>query len=137
MSLAKLAPATVLIAVALGACGTGTKPVAGTIAPGAQSAGRASIDDPRTNSPDRVKCLKAHHLQVVKVGRTGLQIGTAPGSPQVVFTPTAGVAQGDVMQGYRWAQGAEVIGAALVYPHQAADSELKTIEACIAQGVAG
>jgi hypothetical protein len=30
-----------------------------------------------------------------------------------------------------------VIGSALLYPHQASDSELKKIEDCLAQGVKG
>jgi hypothetical protein len=34
-------------------------------------------------------------------------------------------------------QGAEVIGSALVYPHQTPDSVLSSIEACLAQGVQG
>jgi hypothetical protein len=52
-----------------------------------------------------------------------------------VFSPTPGAAQAYQIDGS--AQPAEVIGSALVYPHQAPDSVLSGIEACLAQGVQG
>jgi hypothetical protein len=53
----------------------------------------------------------------------------------VVFTPTPGAAQAAQIQAQ--AQGAEVIGSALLYPAQASDSELSQIETCLAQRVQG
>jgi hypothetical protein len=138
MSFAKPAVAAVLLAMALSACGTKTQPLAGTIAPTATTEGRGKIDDPRTAQSNHVKCLQKHHFAVSKVGvsgRPGLQIGALPAGPTVLFEPTPGQAQGDQILGH--AQGAEVIGAALLYPNQASDKDLKTIETCLAQGVLG
>jgi hypothetical protein len=47
--------------------------------------------------------------------------------------PTAGIAEGQQIQGK--AQGAEVIGAALLYPNHASGVELTVIENCLGQGV--
>jgi hypothetical protein len=96
------------------------------------SAGRGRVDNPRTQA-GRLQCLRAHHLPVTEVGTTGLQIGQLPGGPTISFTPTPGSAQAAQLNGQ--AQGAEVIGSALVYPNQASDSELGVIENCVAQGV--
>lgn len=138
MSLAKLVPACVPIALAVAACGGSVaNPVAGSAS---AAKGRGKVDNPRTNQPNHVACLRQDHLSVVSTsiyGRPGIQIGSPPSGPTVVFEPTPGVAQGDQMQGNRAFQGAEVIGSALLYPNAASDKELSKVEACIAQGVAG
>ena len=66
-----------------------------------------------------------------------MRIGPASSGPSVVFEATPGIAQGDVLHGITSAQGAEVIGSALLYPNGGSDSELKKIEECLAQGVSG
>lgn len=137
MSLAKPVLLAALATVTLSACASTAKPLAGTVSPNGKPIGRGRIDDPRTDKPNHLACLRQHHLQVTEIGQDTLQIGAAPNGPRVVYTPTSGVAQGDVMLGYRWAQGAEVIGAALVYPNQAPGSVMKTVEDCVAQGVSG
>jgi hypothetical protein len=53
----------------------------------------------------------------------------------VTFLATPGAAQYAQISGS--AQGAEVIGAALLYPNQAPDSELSLIENCLSSGVQG
>ncbi len=121
-----------LLAVGLSACGSSAVPPAGSAAALAGTNLHGRIDDPRTS---HIQCLRAHGLPVVRVGQSGLQIGAAPGGPTVTFTPTAGAAQADQIRNL--VQGAEVIGAALLYPNQAPDSELNTVERCIAQGVKG
>jgi hypothetical protein len=132
MSIAKLLPAAACVALALSACGTTARPVAGSIPPTAPTAGHAKVDDPRTT---HITCLRAHHLQVIEQGQTNLLIGTAPGDPTVTFTPTPGAAQTDQITGR--VESAEVIGSALLFPHQASDAELQVIEDCLAQGVSG
>ena len=97
--------------------------------------GRGQIDSPLTTSPDRVTCLRAAHLPVRSVGPTTLQIGSLPTGATVKFEPSPGVAEGLQLQGVRLAQGAEVIGAALLYPRQAPDSEVTAIENCLSVGV--
>ena len=128
MSLAKRAVPCALAALALGACG-------GTAVHPTSRSSRGRIDDPRTAKADRVQCLRNDHLPVQEIGLTGLQIGPAPAGPRVVFTPTPGAAQAAQIDAQ--AQGAEVIGAALLYPDQGSDAELDQIETCLAQGVSG
>ena len=52
-----------------------------------------------------------------------------------MFQPTPGAAQGEQIDGQ--AQGAEVIGTALLYPNQAPDELLSKVETCVAKGVPG
>ncbi len=137
MSSAKLAVACGLAAVALSACGIAAKPVAGTIAPGATSAGRARVDDPRTTKTNYLKCLRQDHLQVTEVGKDGLQVGSLPAGPTIVFEPTPGITEGLQIQGVAQARGAEVISSELLYPHGGSDKELKKIETCLDTGVKG
>jgi hypothetical protein len=137
MSFAKLAVLTTLVAVPLFGCGSSAKPVAGTGLPNSHALGRGRVDDPRTNKPNHVECLRQAKLPVTEVGQTALRIGSAPGGPTVQFLPTPGAAQAAMIQGERQAQGAEVIGSALLYPNKASDRILKAVEDCLAHGVAG
>lgn len=134
MSSAKLAVVSSLAAVALAGCGAiNVKPVASAGSSTLVSRGR--IDDPRTTRNNHIQCLRRQNLPVQEVGTTGLQIGTAPGSPWILFAPTPGAAQTDQIEGKH--PGAEVVGNALVFPNGASDAELKVIEDCVAQGVTG
>jgi hypothetical protein len=94
--------------------------------------GRGKVEDPRTTA-GRLECLRAHHLPVVKVGGTALQIGALPAGPTVQFEPSNGAAETRQVEGT--AQGAEVIGSALLYPHQAPGAELTQIENCVDRGM--
>ena len=51
------------------------------------------------------------------------------------FEATPGAAQALQIQGE--AQGAEIIGSAVVYPNQASDSLMNVVEGCVAKGVSG
>ncbi|MGI8428762.1 MAG: hypothetical protein ACR2OB_05530 [Solirubrobacteraceae bacterium] len=135
MSSAKLAALSGLVTLGLCACASTAKPLAGTIHPTASPLSRGRIDDPRTARSDHIKCLQQAHLPVVKVGTSELQLGPPPAGPTIDFAPTPGTAQGRQIDGS--AQGAEVIGGALLYPNQASDAELGTIETCLAKGVLG
>jgi hypothetical protein len=116
--------AAALSTLALSACSvTANKP-----------AGRGQVSDPRTES-GRLACLRAHHLPVSEIGATAIQVGPLPDGPTIRFASSPGAAEGDQIQGL--AQGAEVIGSALLYPNQASDSELNVIEDCVARGVNG
>jgi hypothetical protein len=131
-------------ALALSACGTSSKPVAGSttgapaISTTGKPAGRGVVDDPRSR---HLQCLLAHHLPAVAIGTTtsmrlpGIQVGQPPVGPTVAFEPTPGSAQQAQITGQ--VQSAEVIGSALLYPNQAPDQELKVIEDCLAVGVTG
>ncbi len=140
MSSAKLALAIGLAAISLSACGTAAKPQAGTLK--ATTKQHAGIDDPRKK---HLECLRQEHIPVaefettavagVPPGYPGLQIGTQPYGPTVVFEPTPGAAQETQIDGQ--VQSAEVIGSALLYPNQASDALLAKVEPCIAKGVSG
>jgi hypothetical protein len=97
--------------------------------------GHGQVDSPITNNPDRVACLRSAHLPVRLVGPTALRIGSPPAAARVTFEPTPGAAQALQIEGVRSAQGAEVIGAALLYPNQASAGELTQIENCLSQDV--
>jgi hypothetical protein len=137
MPSAKLAAAIALSALSLTACGISSKPEAGT--PKAIANGHKGLDDPRTK---HTACLEqahiAFHLEQLRVaGKTlpSFQVDTAPSGPTVSFEPTPGDAQGVQIQAE--AQGAEVIGSALLYPNQATDKLLSAVEDCVAKGVSG
>jgi hypothetical protein len=124
MPYAKSVAAVGAAAMILCGCGAVVKP----------PQGRGQVEDPRTTY-GRLECLRAHRLPVVKVGRTALQIGALPAGPTVQFEPSDGAAETQQVEGN--AQGAEVIGSALVYPHQAPGAELTEIENCVGQGMNG
>jgi hypothetical protein len=94
--------------------------------------GRGQVEDPRTDS-GRLQCLLAHHFPATTTGRTGIQIGPLPGGPTVQFEYSDAAAETRQVDGT--AQGAEVIGTALLYPHRASDAELNQIENCVSQGM--
>jgi hypothetical protein len=124
----KTAVALGAVATLLCGCSTVVKP----------PQGRGKVDDPRTYAAaNHFKCMVQAHLPAQEVGRTGLQIGALPGGPTVLFDTTPGAAQSDQMHGNPAYQGAEVIGSALLWPHQASDAELTLIENCLASGVSG
>jgi hypothetical protein len=141
MSAWKRSPALALAcggaALALAACGTTAKPLAGT--PGVSTAPgiHGKIDDARTRQPNHVACLNAHHLAARLVGATDMQVGTAPDGPFVHFAPTPGAAQHDQISGIPKFQGAEVIGSALLWPNGGSPKLLQAVENCLAQGVSG
>jgi hypothetical protein len=131
-----LAIGCALAALALCACGSTSKPVAGsgatrTLASGLPP-GRGVIDDPRTKS---LPCLRSTKLGVVRVGSTGLVLGAGTDQAKVAFLPTPGAAQAAQISGT--VQSAEVIGNALLYPQGMSEKHLKKVEDCLAQGVQG
>ena len=84
---------------------------------------------------NHLQCLRDDHLAVQVVSPTKLQVGAAPAGPTIVFTPTAGAAQAQQIDAK--AQGAEVIGTALLYPNQGSDSRADAHRGLSAQGVQG
>jgi hypothetical protein len=125
MSCVKVPAALAVAAIALAGCG------AITVQPRAGSRGR--VDDAAIHSTDHLACLRGAGLPATEVAPERIQVGSLPSGPTVVFTPTPGAAQ--AAQIYGQAQGAEVIGSALLWVHQGSDGELQTIEDCLAPGV--
>jgi len=138
MSLAKVAVVCGLMALVISACGIQTKPLAGSDLNHARNY-YGVVDDPRST---HVACLKSAGLTVHEYAASttsgrmpAIQVGTAPSGPTIVFYPTPGIAQGLQIMDHE--QGAEVIGSALLYPNQASNSMLSTVEQCTAVGVSG
>jgi len=131
---ARLAPLA-LAALALAGCGGAVRIQPATPAGSSKLASRGRIDSPLTDMRNHLQCLRDAHLPVQVVSPTKLMIGGSPSGATVLFRATPGAAQADQIEGN--AQDAEVIGTALVYPHQASNAELTAIENCLAQGVQG
>jgi hypothetical protein len=123
-----------LAAAALAGCGSSFKAVAGSSVPAATSKplGFGVIDQAPL---PHAKCIRAQGLPAVRIGLTRIQVGALPGGPTIIFTPDPNAAEAEQIEGK--APGAEVIGAALLFVHQAPDSELTKLESCLDQGVAG
>jgi hypothetical protein len=134
MRIAKFAAAAVVVALALSACGSTTKPVAGT--PQAAAQAKKGLNDPRTT---HIACLRADHVtdihEYYSAGRPAFQVGTRPSGPTVVFEATPGMGQGVQISGSD--QGAEIIGSALVFPNAAPAKLDHEVENCVALGVSG
>lgn len=130
MSWAKLAPTVALLALVLSACGTSAKPVAGSL--NATTIVHKGIDDPRKT---HIQCLRTEHIPVTRFSHVWFQVGTRPSGPTVQFAATPGAAQNLQITGQ--VSGAEVIGAALLFPNQASGTLLKKVETCVAKGVTG
>jgi hypothetical protein len=134
MRIARLAAAAFAVALALSACGSTTKPVAGT--PQAAAQAKKGLNDPRTT---HIACLRAEHVtdihEYYSDGRPAFQVGTTPSGPTVVFEATPGMGQGVQISGLN--QGAEIIGSALVFPNDASAKLDHDVEACVALGVSG
>ena len=75
---------------------------------------RSTVRSPASTTTSAASAPIIWPVQVLSP--TKLQVGAAPAGPTVVFTPTAGAAQAQQIDGN--AQGAEVIGPALMYPNQ-------------------
>jgi len=134
---AQLAVTVGLMAVLLSACGISAKPQAGTAHISRSHDFYGLVDHPYTLD---VKCLKTDHVKFRKYltksqKLPAIQIRSLPTGPTLVFEPTPGIAQGIQIQG--GAEGAEVIGAALLYPNQAKNKLLTKVEDCAVVGANG
>jgi hypothetical protein len=118
--------AVCLTALAASACGSAVK---------SATSSRGKIDNPATAKANRIQCLTDKHIPVRQVSLNELWLGPQPASPRVVFDATEGAAQGVQIHGQD--PGAEVIGAALLFPDQAPGKELSVIENCLSKGVKG
>jgi hypothetical protein len=130
-----LALAGLALVLTVTGCGGAVRVQPTTPAGSSNLASRGAVDSPVTDIRNHLGCMRDGHLQVQVVSPTRLQVGPAPNGATIVFAATPGAGQSDQIIGS--AQGAEVIGSALVYPNQAPEPVLSVIEACLAQGVQG
>jgi hypothetical protein len=106
-------------ALALGACGS------------AGGGGGAAAPGPNPNDKRGVAlgCIEREKgLDARLVGEKSIQVG-GPGGPRIEFFVSAGEAEGKQFQGE--AQGAEQVGAALLYVNDAGDEVLEKVEDCL------
>jgi hypothetical protein len=135
MSSAKVAFAAVAVAMSLSACGVASKPEAGSAQAATKSAQQLKSADPRTK---HVKCLAKDHIPYTlytQDGHPSIQVRSRPTGPTIEFLVSPGAAQERAITGS--AQAAEVIGSALVYPNQAPNPLMATVEKCMTIGVTG
>jgi hypothetical protein len=134
LTVRRLALPVALGAVATAGCGAvQVHPTVPADSPSLVSRGK--VDSPLTDMHNHLACIRDAHVAVTVVSPIKLQIDSWPGGPTVVFKPTAGAAQAAQIDGN--AQGAEVIGTALLYPNQGSPGELTAVEDCLDQGVQG
>ena len=76
-----------------------------------------------------VGCIHGKGLDARKSGAAAIAVGTGAGRPRIVFAPTSGAAEADHVR--PGAEGAEVIGDALLYVGGGSDSELGKLEDCL------
>lgn len=116
-----LAAAACATALALSACGGSDSPATGS----------ASGEPPDPNDKRAVAfaCLRDDkELPVRMVGARSIQVGERDG-PRVEFFVSSGEAEGRQFDGN--AQGAEQIGAALLYINRGSEDQVKLIEECL------
>jgi hypothetical protein len=77
-------------------------------------------------------CMRIKHVHAYRDGGTIIQVAPKPTGPRVVFTSTQGDAQAAQIHGQ--AEGAEVIGAALLYVNTSSDGLIKVLEKCLDAG---
>lgn len=134
MRIATLAAAVLAVMLALSACGSTRKYAAGS--PKAIAQARQGLNDPRSS---HIQCLRADHVTDIHKetinGLLSFQVGTKPFGPTVEFLATPGMSQGTQIAGAD--QGAERIGAAMVFPNDASAKLAGTVEACVELGVSG
>lgn len=120
-----------------------TKPLAGTDLE-KQSGFHGKVDSPLST---HLQCIKDEGVPAKTVNLRpleastppgpypGIQVGTAPAGPTVVFEPTPGAAQ--ALQITAQVEGAEIIGSALLYTNLAGPRVLTEVENCLESGVTG
>jgi hypothetical protein len=116
-----LAVALSATALALSACGGSDSPAKG---PGGGTA--PDPNDKRAVAFDCIKNKKGYPAKLV--GSKSIQVGAKDG-PKIDFFVSGGEAEGRQFDGN--AQGAEQIGAALVYVNRGSDDRLAQIEDCL------
>jgi hypothetical protein len=109
------------VALALSACGGSDSPAKGP-GPG----GPPDPNDKRAVAFDCIKNKKGYPAQLV--GSKSIQVGSKTG-PRIDFFVSGGEAEGRQFDGN--AQGAEQIGAALLYVNRGSDDRLAQIEDCL------
>ncbi|MGI8750324.1 MAG: hypothetical protein ACR2J6_07225 [Thermoleophilaceae bacterium] len=116
-----LAAAACGTALALSACGGSDSP--------AKSPASGQPPDPNDKRAVAVACLRDDKQLPVRVaGDKSIQVGGRRG-PRVEFFVSSGEAEGRQFDGD--AQGAEQIGAALLYINRGSEDQLKLVEECL------
>lgn len=79
-----------------------------------------------------LRCMRRKHVHAYRDGGNVIQVAPKATGPRVVFTSTQGDAQAAQIRGQ--AEGAEVIGPALLYVRDSSDGLIKVMEKCLDAG---
>lgn len=93
---------------------------------GGGTSAAAPAYDPRS-AP--LQCIGAARLPARRIGPADFEVGQPGVGPLVHYVATEGAAEDQQLKGK--AEGAEVIGRALLYTRQASESELHAVEKCL------
>ena len=121
-----LAALTVAVLVLAG-CGSERQPSQS----GGQSAslGGAYTYEPYQPRDKMLKCLRGKGVKAVAVGQDAIQFLPLPASPRIVVAATPDAATALQVRGR--AEGAQLMGSALVYANQASNRQIKRIQDCV------
>jgi len=104
------------------------------IAPGCGSGDDEAIRNAGPNPDDKrsvaLSCIEGAGVPAALTGEKSIQVDGA-GAPRIEFFVSSGEAEGKQFQGE--AQGAEQVGAALLFVNEGDDETLKKIEDCLAK----
>jgi hypothetical protein len=103
------------VSLVFAACGSDDKPAAGG-------------PDPNDKRAVALACIRDDGLEARYSGEKSIQVDGV-GGPRVEFLLSGGEAEGRQFQG--GAQGAEQIGAALLFVNEGSEADLKKIETCL------
>ena len=115
------AAAACAAALALAACGGSDEP--------ARPGGKGQAPDPNDKRAVALDCIENQEQLQATAGRREVDPGRRPGGPRIEFLVSGGEAEGRQFQGN--AQGAEQIGAALLFVNDGTDDQLEKIEKCL------
>lgn len=107
----------------------GPEQAGGPVGSGQQGGGTpagAQAYDPRSTP---LTCVTGARLPGRRIGPADFEVGRPGIGPLVHYVATEGAAEDQQLKGR--AEGAEVIGRALLYTRQATESELHTVERCL------
>lgn len=117
----------IALAVAIAGCGSvRTSPQSGGEDPVRGGAAGFKTYQPRDTL---LECLRGKGAAAVPVGEDVIQMLPASSAPRIVMEPEAGFATG--LQSRGKAEGAELIGRALVYAGRSSDAQVELIQDCL------
>jgi hypothetical protein len=105
-------------------------PLAALAGCGLGSDDAAPTDDESDKPAAAMTCFEEQDVDATREGDSEIVIGDGPGAPRITFFLTAGESEAAQFKGD--GEGAEQIGAALLYVNEGDDDTLEDVENCLA-----